>query len=98
MPEIPEPMTTAFTYKVSCLPIDHPAYRHYSLTVAYRIRGTESGYSVSDGSDYYYAADGTLSDQPVLLPEADALALAKRIAPTMTAVNGWTVAALLAHG
>jgi len=95
VPEIPEPIVTAVTYRVSCLPIDHPAHRHYSLTVAYRIRGTESGYSVSDGADYYYDADGAVGSDPVLMPAAAALALAQRIAPTMTGINGQTVADIL---
>lgn len=95
MPEIPEPTVTVAGYRVSCLPPDHPDARHFTITVTYRTRGDESGFVVRDAG-IYFDRDGLFTDEPVLMPEAEALALAKEIAPIMV-VSGSTVTDVLAR-
>lgn len=92
----PEPIVTATSYRVSCLPFDHPDCRHYALAVTYRTRGAEAGFAVTDG-EVYFSQGGFMTDVAVLMPLDQALALAKRIVPGIV-VGDRTVADVLAQG
>lgn len=101
----PEPTVRVAKYGVSCLPRNHPSYRHFVVWVTERSPGK---WGVSDGCDIY-DADGKASWQPLPSEQREewrarhhfdldtALTLAKRIAPTLV-VNGYTVADALAAG
>lgn len=102
---VPEPSVHVTAYAVSCVPEDNINAFHFTAKVEYRGRG---GWAVTDGF-YVYAADGSRAHQSIPTErteeflakfrhsESDAIALAKRIAPTLR-VNGYTVADALKMG
>jgi hypothetical protein len=101
---VPEPTVRITEYSVSCLPQDDVNADLFTLTVVERAPGR---WAVTRGS-FCYDADGKreFESNPTGRTEEfrarfrftldDALALAKRVAPTMT-VNGRTVADVLAR-
>lgn len=102
MSEIPAPDVRVTRYDVSCIPESHIDAPHLTVTVEYRGRGK---WAVLDGM-FAYDADGNCSFEPSPSNREDdwlaahrfdldtALALARRVAPTMT-VNGHSVADVL---
>lgn len=102
MTAVPEPVVRPTRYAVSCLPADDVNARHFTVWVAER--GPDE-WAVTSGV-YCYDADGQVSYEPRVSEREDdwrarhrfdlgtALALAKRIAPTLT-VNGYTVVDVL---
>lgn len=106
MPDIPEPTVEVTAYRVSCLPADHPEAYIFSLKVERRSSNPDR-WAVTDGVRCY-TAKGTkgYESNPSSRTKnflrwyrhslEDALALAKRIAPTMTC-NGFTIADVLAR-
>lgn len=104
MTTIPEPIARVTEYTVSCLPQDHPGHNHFSLTVAERGPGSWAvlryGFCYDTTGNREYESTSTDRTDEFLarfrFPLDDALALAKRIAPTLN-VNGYTVADFLAR-
>jgi hypothetical protein len=103
VPEIPAPQVAVTCYEVSCVPEGHPDRSLWSLTVEVRSPGRWAVLS----RGFCYDADGEREYESIPSERADefrarfrhslddALALAKRIAPTMR-VNRFTVADALA--
>lgn len=87
---VPEPTVSVASYDVSCLPLNHPDRRHFTLRVTRRRFRGKIGFGVTDGIEWY-GHGGSVHEQPVLHAEVDAVALACQLAPLMT-VNGHTVA------
>lgn len=83
-------------YSISCLPIDHPEWAHFSLFVVYR--RNLHGWVVTDGVSTL-DRDGRLHARPeasaTYPDEVAALAVAQRLAAVMTA-NGTPVIDVLA--
>lgn len=100
----PEPTVKVTAYSVSCLPETNINAPHFTARAEYRGRG---GWAVTDGF-HVYAADGSRAHEHIPTErteeflarfrhgELEAVALAKRIAPTLV-VNGYTVADVLAR-
>jgi hypothetical protein len=95
---IPEPVARVTEYTVSCLPQDHELALHLSLLVVERSLGRwavlRNGFCYNAAGEKEYERSGT-DRTPEFLEKfrhsrKAALALAKRIAPTLT-VNGVTV-------
>lgn len=95
----PIPIARVTEYTVSCLPQEHQLAPHLSLLVVERSPGRwavlRNGYCYNAAGEKEYERSGT-DRAPEFLEEfrhgkKAALALAKRIAPTLT-VNGVTVA------
>lgn len=96
-----EPTVAVVAYQVSCLPADHVDALFYTLRVERRDVNPDRWCVVSAGG-ICYAADGSQQAEPLVSSRTaafkrrhrhsleDALALAKRIAPTIV-VNGHTV-------
>lgn len=99
---IPEPSVVTTAYAVSCVPEDNVNAWHFTVKV--ERRGPDL-WSVNDGH-FCFAADGSRSYEPIPSERQEdwkarhrfdldtALALAKRVAPTLR-VNGYTVADVL---
>lgn len=89
----PDVHVAVSSYTISCLPEDHRSWRHYRLVVHRRGDGW-----VIEQAGEFLAADHFWSPKPVTYTAAEeALAVATAYAPTM-ALNGVTVAELLARG
>lgn len=94
-PNIAEPTVTPTRYAVSCLPQDHPDARYLTVLVEHR---RHDRWCVSDGFGYCYSLDGHRAYERLPSNREDdwraryyfdldtALALAKKIAPTMTSM------------
>ncbi|WP_157227542.1 hypothetical protein [Nocardia asiatica] len=103
LPEL-EPTVEAVRYAVSCLPIDHPQHRHFTVYVEWRGNGRwavtdGAGCFTLDGEHSYESIPSTRSQQWLARHRFDlptALALAKRLAPGLTA-GGVGVAAARAR-
>ena len=99
-----EPVVRPVKYAVSCVPEGNVNVSSFTVWVEYRGRGL---WSVTDGA-FCYDANGNAEYEPIPSERDDewrakyrfpldaALALAKRVAPTLT-VNGYTVADVLAR-
>jgi hypothetical protein len=99
----PDPTVRPVKYAVSCVPEGNVNARHFTVWVEDRGRGL---WAVTDGA-FCYDANGDAEYEPIPSEREDewrakyrfdldtALALAKRVAPTLT-VNGYTVADVLA--
>jgi hypothetical protein len=104
-PAIPEPTATVVQYSVSCLPRRNPNYRHYVVSVIEREIGrwvvrAEGEIRDSNGDPIQPMAEGDDVAAWAAGHRFDldtALALARRIAPTLV-VNGYTVADALKMG
>lgn len=95
-----EPTVTVVAYEVSCVPADRVEAPALTLRVELRDANADRWAVVNSG--YCYDAKGNADAEPIPSSRTkswlrryrhsldDALALAKRIAPTMT-VNGFTV-------
>lgn len=102
---IPEPEVMVTQYVVSCLPDGYLERDLWSITVEYRGREKWAVKRLS----YCYDANGERSYESIPSERRDewlaqyrhnlddALALAKRLAPTLR-INGWGVAEALARG
>jgi hypothetical protein len=99
MSNIPIPIARVTEYTVSCLPDDHNLASHLSLLVVERSPGRwavlRNGFCYNAAGEKEYERSGT-DRTPEFLEKfrhsrKAALALAKRIAPTLK-VNGITVA------
>lgn len=100
----PEVYAAPTRFVVSCLPLENPRHRYFALRVEWRGGNL---WCVTDGSSCV-ALDGKWSWEAIPSERADewrarhrfdldtALALAKRVAPTLTC-NGTTVAEALAR-
>lgn len=101
-----EPRVDVVAYEVSCLPADRIEAPVFTLRVERR-SVTPDRWCVSDGA-FCYALDGTTEYEPIPSSRTDkfrtkywhrwddAIALAKRIAPTMSA-NGLSAEDILAR-
>jgi hypothetical protein len=104
MPDLPVHVEVT-SYLVSCLPAHYGARRHFALTVEYR--GPESWAVCADGG--CYTVDGEWGWEPTTserdaawlatarMPLAQALELARRLAPAVECM-GVTVATALERG
>ena len=105
MNKIPEANVRATVYEVCCLPVEWQSRRHFTVTVEHR--GEDRWAVLADGfcfdADRQRCYEGLSSNRsPDFLRRyrftlEDALALAKRIAPTLK-VGRYTVADALVNG